>query len=191
MIIVNMVFTTEGDNMTLLDAWREGGITVPWSRLAKTNRAKLFATRKDFADYYIIGGERPKNKHKDNGKLVILEICDDGKGRIITDLPADKKEKFQERFREVAIDVDILKEALGFVEKRQQKGKEATTATGKAYDPETQYVVSREKVGRPHRVLSDEEKADIQRLRDKGMSINAISKELGINNRRVMEYCEK
>lgn len=177
--------------MTLLDAWQEGGITVPWSRLAKTNREKLFATRKGFADYYLIGGERPKNKRQDHGKLVILEIRDDGKGRIITDLPADKKEKFQERFREVDIDVAILKEALGFVEKRKQKSKEDTKATGKSYDPEKQYVVSREKVGRPRRVLSYEEQASIQRLRDKGMSINAISKELGINNRRVMEYCKK
>ena len=59
------------------------------------------------------------------------------------------------------------------------------------YNPESQYVVSREKVGRPRRILSDEEQANIQKLRDKGMSINAISKELGINNRRVMEYCKK
>ena len=28
--------------MTLLDAWQEGGITVPWTRLAKGNREKLF-----------------------------------------------------------------------------------------------------------------------------------------------------
>ena len=59
------------------------------------------------------------------------------------------------------------------------------------YNPKSQYVVSREKVGRPRRILSDEEQANIQKLRDKGMSINAISKELGINNRRVMEYCKK
>lgn len=59
------------------------------------------------------------------------------------------------------------------------------------YNPKSQYVVNREKVGRPRRVLSDEEQANIQKLRDKGMSINAISKELGINNRRVMEYCKK
>ena len=175
--------------MTLLDAWQEGGITVPWSRLAKTNREKLFSARRDFAEYYLIGGERPKNKRQDNSKLVILEVRDDGKGRILTDLPADKKEKYQESFREVAVNVGILKEALGFVEKRQQK-KEATAPTGKAYDPEKQYVVNRDRVGRPRRVLSDEEQANIRRLRGQGMSINAIAKELGINNRRVMEYCK-
>ena len=78
---------------------------------------------------------------------------------------------------------------LSFVEKRQQK-KELLAPAGKVYDPEKQYVVNREKVGRPRRVLSDEEQANIRRLRGQGMSINAIAKELGINNRRVMEYCK-
>ena len=87
------------------------------------------------------------------------------------------------------IDLGILQEALGFVDKRQQQ-KEAAQAK-KSYDPEKQYVLSRDKVGRPHRVLSDEEQANIRRLREQGMSINAISKELSINNRRVMEYCRK
>ena len=58
------------------------------------------------------------------------------------------------------------------------------------FDPSKQYVVDRDKVGRPRRVLSDEEQANISRLRGQGMSINAIAKELGINNRRVMEYCK-
>ena len=177
--------------MTLLDAWQEGGITVPWTRLAKGNREKLFRARKPGADYYLIGGERLKNNHADFSKLVILEVRENGKGRILTDLPAEKKEKHQEVFREVEIDIRILEEALGFVEKRQQK-KEAEASAGKtAYDPEKQYVVSRDKVGRPRRVLSDAEQADISRLREQGMSINAIAKELGINNRRVMEYCRK
>ena len=181
----------EGNKMTLWDAWQEGGILVPWSRLAKTNREKLFKARKSNAEYYLIGGERPKNKRQDFGNLVILEVREDGKGRIITDLPADKKEKYQERFREMLIDVKILKEALGFVEKRQlKKEQQATSPAGKTYDPKKQYVVDREKVGRPRRVLSDEEQANISRLRAQGMSINAISKELGINNRRVMEYCK-
>ena len=175
--------------MTLWDAWQEGGITVPWSRLAKTNREKLFKAKKPNAEYYLIGGERPKNKRQDFGHLIILEVCEDGKGRILTDLPGEKKEKYQESFREMAIDVDILKEALGFVEKKQQK-KEAMAPNGKAYDPEKQYVVNRDRVGRPRRVLSDEEQADISRLRGQGMSINAIAKELSINNRRVMEYCK-
>jgi len=190
-LIVNIVFTMEGYNMTLWDAWQEGGLLVPWSRLAKSNREKLFKARKSNAEYYLIGGERPKNKRQDFGHLVILEVREDGKGRILTDLPADKKEKYQESFREMHINVDNLKEALGFVEKRQQKKEQqAAVVTGNAYDPKKQYVVDREKVGRPRRVLSDEEQANISRLREQGMSINAISKELGINNRRVMEYCK-
>lgn len=181
----------EDCKMTLWDAWQEGGLLLPWSRLAKTNREKLFKARKSNAEYYLIGGERPKSNRQDLGQLVILEVREDGKGRILTDLPTDKKEKYQESFREISIDVEILKEALGFVEKRQQKKElQTTAATGKAYDPKKQYVVDREKVGRPRRVLSDEEQAGISRLRAQGMSINAIAKELGINNRRVMEYCK-
>lgn len=59
-----------------------------------------------------------------------------------------------------------------------------------SYDPSKQYVIDRAKVGRPHRVLSDKERADILELRSHGMSINDISKVLGINNRRVMECCK-
>ena len=59
-----------------------------------------------------------------------------------------------------------------------------------SYDPSKQYVVDRSKIGRPRRVLSDAERADILRLRAQGMSINDISMSLGINNRRVMECCK-
>lgn len=175
--------------MTMWDAWQEGGITVPWSRLAKTNREKLFSARKDNAEYYLIGGERPKNKRQDNARLVILEVRDNGKGRILTDLPTIKKENAAEIFKEININVEILKQALGFVDKRQQK-QEADDPSRTTYDPEKQYVVSRDRVGRPRRVLSDDEQANIRRLREQGMSINAIAKELGINNRRVMDYCK-
>ena len=177
--------------MTLLDAWQEGGITVPWGKLAKTNREKLFKARKPNADYYLIGGERPKNNRQDFGHLVILEVTEEGKGKILTDLPGERKEKYQESFREIPIDLDVLQEALGFVSKRQsQKIQQAAAApAGKSYDPDKQYVIDRDKVGRPRRVLSDAEQADIRRLRSQGMSINAIAEELGINNRRVMEYC--
>ena len=58
------------------------------------------------------------------------------------------------------------------------------------YDPDKQYVLDRNKVGRPRRVLSDKERADILELRSHGMSINDISMSLGINNRRVMECCK-
>ena len=85
--------------MTLLDAWQEGGITVPWSRLAKTNREKLFKAKKPNAEYYLIGGERPKNKRQDFGHLIILEVCEDGKGRILTDLPGEKKRKISGEFQ--------------------------------------------------------------------------------------------
>ena len=167
----------------MIDAWRKGAISVPWGKLAKTNRAKLFKMRRPDADYYLIGGQRPRNNKTDNDELIILEVVDDGSGRILMDIPASKTEKFKERLKVVAIHTEILVQALGFAVSRQDD-KAAT------YDPTKQYVVDRHKVGRPHRILTDAEQANIRKLRSQGMSINAISRELGINNRRVMEYCK-
>lgn len=168
--------------MTLLDSWRRGGISVPWAKLAKTNRDKLFRARRTDAEYYIIGGQRPKNNKNDNDELVILEVADDGTGRILIDIPACRSEKLSERLKVVTIDVDVLSQALGFAV--------VPETTEASYDPARQYVVDRAKVGRPHRVLTPEEQANIKKLRAQGMSINAIAKELGINNRRVMECCK-
>lgn len=170
--------------MTLVDAWNHGGIVVPWGKLAKSNRYKLFRERKQYADYYLIGGKRQRNNKTDNDELVILELSDDGKGRILIDIPASKTEKIKERIKIVAVNVDILAQAIGRSEPAD-KSKGQTS-----YDPTKQYVLDRAKVGRPHRILTDEEQAGIRRLRSQGLSINAIAKELGINNRRVMEYCK-
>ena len=59
------------------------------------------------------------------------------------------------------------------------------------FDPDKQYVVTREKVGRPRRVLTNEEKSAIRQLREQGMGINKIAKDLQINNRLVMVYCRE
>ena len=47
------------------------------------------------------------------------------------------------------------------------------------------------RIGRPRKVLSDEEKAKIIELRSKRLGINKIAKELRINNRLVMEFCRE
>ncbi len=62
---------------------------------------------------------------------------------------------------------------------------------GNRFDPKKQYVVNRDKVGRPRRVLTDEEKATIRNLREQGMSINKIAQQLRIKNRLVMEFCRE
>lgn len=54
------------------------------------------------------------------------------------------------------------------------------------YNPETEYVVSRLKSGRPRRVLNDEEQEKVMSMRAEGMSINEISKRLRVSNRLVM-----
>lgn len=62
---------------------------------------------------------------------------------------------------------------------------------GNSFDPIKQYVVERDKVGRPRRLLTDEEKATIRQLREQGMSINKIAQQLRIRNRLVMEFCRE
>ena len=59
------------------------------------------------------------------------------------------------------------------------------------WDPQKQYVVDREKVGRPKRVLSDSEKAKIDELREQGKGYNAIARELKVSNRLIIKHCQK
>ncbi|WP_303814164.1 hypothetical protein [Selenomonas ruminantium] len=61
----------------------------------------------------------------------------------------------------------------------------------KQYNPQKQYLVDREKIGRPRRILKEEEKKAIEALRKSGKSINDIAKELRLSNRLVMEYCRQ
>ena len=61
----------------------------------------------------------------------------------------------------------------------------------KRYNPQKQYLVSRERIGRPRRILKEEEKKAIETLRKSGKSINDIAKELRLSNRLVMEYCRQ
>jgi len=61
----------------------------------------------------------------------------------------------------------------------------------KQYNPQKQYLVDREKIGRPRRILKEEEKKAIEALRKSGKSINDIAKELRLSNRLVMEFCRQ
>ena len=175
---------------TLIDAWEAGRIQVPWELLAKSNRQKLFNARREDAAYYLIGGTRPTSNRQDNYQLVILEVLPDGKGHIITDTPGRRSEGFSEVFRSTSINIDTLRQALGYSQDVQEPQE---PPAGQTYNPSTHYTVKRfrEGAGRPRRVLTEQEQANISLLRAQGMSINAISQQLGINNRRVMEYCKK
>lgn len=60
-----------------------------------------------------------------------------------------------------------------------------------AVNPKEAYIVPRKKTGRPRRELTAEERGRLDALRQAGLSINAIAKELHISNRLVMGYCQK
>ncbi len=164
-------------------------VSLPWNNLAKSNRKKLFEARRSDARYYLIGGEYPKDNRHDTDRLIILEITDDYKARLLIDTPGYKPGKHiyldrqAESLRIMKINLEALQMALGFDLGQGEDMPE--------YDPKTHYVVSREKPGRPRRVLSDEEKQWIRSLRLQGMSINEIAKTVRIRNRLVMEVVKE
>ena len=65
------------------------------------------------------------------------------------------------------------------------------TKAKNTYDPKKQYVVNREKTGRPKHTITPEEETIIMEMRKQGIGINKISKYLKINNRQIMELCHK
>ncbi len=136
--------------------------------------------------YYLLEGEANRS-YVDT--LVILEeiLRDHGNAsyRLIRDdgIEGDQDEEI-DVFRLSGKAMYALQKALTYED-------DYLSSPGVTYDPDKQYVVDRQKSGRPRRVLTESEEADISRLRAQGMSINAISKELKINNRKVMEYCKK
>ena len=59
------------------------------------------------------------------------------------------------------------------------------------YNPEIEYVVSREKTGRPRATLTEEEKAQIKAWRQDKRGYNRIAADLRRSNRLVMAYCKQ
>ena len=51
------------------------------------------------------------------------------------------------------------------------------------------YTVGRKKMGRPKRQLTSHEKDKILAMRAEGLSINAIAKEMRVNNKLIMKFC--
>ena len=159
-------------------------VSLPWKNLAKSNRKKLFEARRSDARYYLIGGEYPKDNRHDTDRLIILEITDDYKASLLIDTPGYKPGKHiyldrqAESLRRMKINLEALQMALGF-----------DLGYGEAmpeYDPKTHYVVSREKPGRPRRVLTDEERQRILSMRAQGLSVNEIARTVKVSNRLVM-----
>ena len=124
----------------------------------------------------------PTNSRKDKGTIafffVARNIYDTNRMdffTLIDTLDADKKETLIKLYKQRSTMLKFL-------------GQEEIVP---AYDPQKQYVVDREKVGRPKRVLSDSEKAKIDELREQGKGYNAIARELKVSNRLIIKHCQK
>ena len=124
----------------------------------------------------------PTNSRKDKGTIafffVARNIYDANRMdffTLIDTLDADKKETLIKLYKQRSTMLKFL-------------GQEEAAP---AYDPQKQYVVDREKVGRPKRVLSDSEKAKIDELREQGKGYNAIARELKVSNRLIIKHCQK
>lgn len=57
------------------------------------------------------------------------------------------------------------------------------------FDPDRYLVMDKKKMGRPRRQLTDQEKDKILAMRAEGLSINAIAKEMRVNNKVIMKFC--
>lgn len=136
--------------------------------------------------YYLLEGEAQKS-YVDI--LVLLEEKFIGTGdkfraeyRLVEDFAAYAGEKEElETFRLSQRAMFKLAEVLS--------PKDYHEENKQTYDPKKQYVVERAKTGRPKHVITPDEDAKIRELRAEGMSINAISKKLGISNRQIMLFC--
>jgi len=159
-------------------------------RLNKAKRKKLMAFLKQHGteDSRIIpASDLPKNNRTDKGTIAVFFVgqniyypeyqdffC------LVDTLDKDGKETFMDFYKRQS----VIAELLGI--------DQTPTATNEpTYDPRTQYIVERDKVGRPKRTLSDTEKAKIDELRAQGKGYNAIAKELKVSNRLIMRHCQK
>ena len=55
------------------------------------------------------------------------------------------------------------------------------------YDPEREYIVNREKAGRPRRTLTPAQEREIRALHADGMGINALALRFHVSNRRIIK----
>ena len=170
------------DGLNVYDEWDV------LSKINKSKRKELMAFLKEHQgeEAKIIPAvprdDIPKDSRKDKGTMAFFFVARNiyhadrmDFFTLVDILDKDKEETFIKLYKQRG---DIL-EFLGQEEAVQ------------AYDPQKQYIVDREKVGRPKRILSDLEKSQIQALRSQGKGYNAIAKELKISNRLVISECKE
>ena len=163
-------------------------------KINKSKRKKLMAFLKehdryeaDFEAKIMPAGSRddlPESNRKDKGTIIIFFYAQNLYNTeykdfyTLVDTLVDGEEKLTKAYKRLP----ALLEFIG-VEAEQEK------QPGHTYDPTKQYLVSRDKAGRPKHIITEAEAQQIRALRAGGLSINAISKQLGISNRQIMAFC--
>lgn len=159
-------------------------------RLNKSKRKKLMAFIKQHegteeARILPAGSmmDFPQNNRKDDGRTVyIFMLAKENYNGFYT--LVDRFDKNDETFKHLYKRQSRIAELLG-IDQTPAATNEPT------YNPKTQYIVERGKVGRPKRTLSDTEKSRIDELRVQGKGYNAIAKELKVSNRLIIKHCQK
>lgn len=163
-------------------------------KINKSKRKKLMAFLKehdryeaDFEARIMPAGSRddlPESNRKDKGRTIILFLYAQNlynaeyKDFYTLIDTVDGEEKLTKAYKRLS----AILEFIG-VEAEQE------TQPWHTYDPTKQYLVSRAKAGRPKHIITEAEAQLIRLLRADGLSINAISKQLGISNRQIMAFC--
>lgn len=150
----------------------------------KTKRRKLVAALseldgEDTRAVFSWGGREPSDNRHDTGLLMVQVIGRNPYGvtdwdfHTLIDFSWQGEEVFSKHYRRLSSMQEFI----------------AGNDNGNTFNPETSYIVPREKPGRPRRELSDDERGRIESMRRAGYSINAIAAELHISNRRVIDCC--
>ena len=165
-------------------------------KINKSKRKKLMSFLKehdryeaDFEARLMPAGSRddlPESNRKDKGTIILFFYAQNLYNAeykdfyTLVDTLVDGEEKLIKAYKRLSALLDFI--GIG-VEAEQE------TQPGQTYDPTKQYLVSREKAGRPKHIITEAEAQQIRALRADGLSINAISKQLGISNRQIMAFC--
>jgi len=185
MELMKVILTMGGAGMGNLNIEDEWDVL---SKINKSRRKKLMKFLKEHQgeEARIIPAvprdDIPKSNKEDRGTMAFFFVSRNVyyKDRmdfftLVDILDADKKETLIKLYKPKGTMLEFL-------------GQEEAVPS---YDPAKQYVIDREKVGRPRRVLSDSEKLKIRQLRCQGKGYNAIAKEMRISNRRVINECRR
>lgn len=157
-------------------------------KINKNARRNLFTfLSKNDEKNIFFGSKIPKNEHEDRGTILFYIVAGSDFITIVDTIKKDGK-IWREDFQKFEKNLDEIKKIVGVQEVTSSNEKACT------YNPETHYIVSKKKTGRPKRKLTEDEKNMILQYHDKKFNINNISMLMGISNRKVMEVlngCKK